>query len=63
MTAIIDDTYAEAFEEVHQISKKYINRNKFVTAFGGEHSITPGCIAPFVNIKIFVFYILMLMQI
>jgi agmatinase len=33
--------------EVHQITKKYINRNKFVTAFGGEHSISIGTIRAF----------------
>ncbi|WP_299676415.1 agmatinase [uncultured Tenacibaculum sp.] len=34
-------------EEVHQITKKYINKNKFVTLFGGEHSISIGSIRAF----------------
>lgn len=32
---------------VHQITKKYINKNKFVTLFGGEHSISIGSIRAF----------------
>jgi agmatinase len=32
---------------VHEITKKYINRNKFVTIFGGEHSISIGTIRAF----------------
>ncbi|MFD2916509.1 agmatinase [Psychroserpens luteus] len=34
-------------DEVHQITKKYIKRNKFVTTFGGEHSISIGTIRAF----------------
>lgn len=34
-------------EAVHAITKKYIKRNKFVTAFGGEHSISIGTIRAF----------------
>ncbi len=34
-------------EAVHQETKKYINRNKFVTVFGGEHSISIGTIRAF----------------
>ena len=34
-------------EAVHQTVKKYIKRNKFVTAFGGEHSISIGTIRAF----------------
>lgn len=34
-------------EQVHQTVKKYIKRNKFVTAFGGEHSISIGTIRAF----------------
>ena len=37
----------EVVEEVHQTTKKYINRNKFVTIFGGEHSISIGTIRAF----------------
>lgn len=32
---------------VHEITKSYINRNKFVTLFGGEHSISIGSIRAF----------------
>ena len=34
-------------EAVHQTTKKYIKKNKFVTAFGGEHSISIGTIRAF----------------
>ncbi|EGV43397.1 agmatinase [Bizionia argentinensis JUB59] len=34
-------------EAVHEATKKYIKRNKFVTAFGGEHSISIGTIRAF----------------
>ncbi len=34
-------------DEVHQITKKYIKKNKFVTLFGGEHSISIGSIRAF----------------
>ncbi|MEO8773118.1 MAG: agmatinase [Gelidibacter sp.] len=34
-------------DAVHQAVKKYIKRNKFVTAFGGEHSISIGTIRAF----------------
>ncbi len=34
-------------DAVHQTTKKYINKNKFVTLFGGEHSISIGSIRAF----------------
>lgn len=34
-------------EAVHQTTKKYIKKNKFVTIFGGEHSISIGTIRAF----------------
>ena len=34
-------------DEVHEITKKYIKKNKFVTTFGGEHSISIGSIRAF----------------
>lgn len=34
-------------EEVHQTTKKYIHKNKFVTIIGGEHSISIGTIRAF----------------
>jgi agmatinase len=34
-------------EAVHAITKKYIKKNKFVTLFGGEHSVSIGSIRAF----------------
>jgi agmatinase len=34
-------------DAVHQVTKKYIKKNKFVTIFGGEHSISIGTIRAF----------------
>ena len=34
-------------DAVHQATKKYINKNKFVTIFGGEHSVSIGTIRAF----------------
>lgn len=34
-------------DAVHETTKKYIKRNKFVTVFGGEHSISIGTIRAF----------------
>ena len=34
-------------DAVHEITKKYIKKNKFVTLFGGEHSIAIGSIRAF----------------
>lgn len=34
-------------EEVHKVVKSYIKRNKFVTLFGGEHSVSIGSIRAF----------------
>ena len=46
--AITENESQEAVvEAVHQTTKKYINRNKFVTVFGGEHSISIGTIRAF----------------
>ncbi len=46
--AVTENTSPEAMvEEVHQTAKKYINKNKFVTLFGGEHSISIGSIRAF----------------
>ena len=45
--------------------KEILNKKLFPMTFGGEHSITPGCIAPFVkrHTKNYAYYILMRMQI
>jgi agmatinase len=46
--AITEKSSPEAMvEAVHQETKKYINRNKFVTIFGGEHSVSIGTIRAF----------------
>mgnify|MGYP001627773443 FL=1 len=46
--AITEKSSPEAVvSEVHQITKDYIKRNKFVTVFGGEHSISIGTIRAF----------------
>ena len=46
--AIAENSSPEAVvDAVHQETKKYINRNKFVTIFGGEHSISIGTIRAF----------------
>ena len=46
--AIDEDSSPEAVvEEVHRVTKEYILRNKFVTLFGGEHSISIGTIRAF----------------
>ncbi|RPD98679.1 agmatinase [Aureibaculum marinum] len=45
---VTEDSSPEAMvEEVHQTVKKYINKKKFVTIFGGEHSISIGTIRAF----------------
>ena len=45
---VTENTSPEAMvAAVHQITKKYLNRNKFVTLFGGEHSISIGAIRAF----------------
>tara|TARA_R110002049_G_scaffold278584_5_gene457389 strand:+ start:1859 stop:2803 length:945 start_codon:yes stop_codon:yes gene_type:complete len=46
--AITEDSSPEAMvNEVHKTTKKYIKRNKFVTLFGGEHSVSIGTIRAF----------------
>ncbi|NNE33392.1 MAG: agmatinase [Winogradskyella sp.] len=45
---VSENTSPEAVvEAVHQATKKYIKKNKFVTLFGGEHSISIGSIRAF----------------
>lgn len=45
---ITENSSPEAMvDEVHQATKKYIKRNKFVTIFGGEHSVSIGTIRAF----------------
>ncbi|WP_296386584.1 agmatinase [Winogradskyella sp.] len=46
--AVIENSSPEAMvEAVHEATKKYIKKNKFVTIFGGEHSISIGTIRAF----------------
>ena len=46
--AVAENKSAEGMvNEVHKIAKDYIKRNKFVTLFGGEHSISIGSIRAF----------------
>ncbi|GGZ69699.1 agmatinase [Algibacter mikhailovii] len=46
--AITENASPEAMvEAVHELTKKYIKKNKFVTIFGGEHSISIGTIRAF----------------
>ena len=46
--AITENQSPEAMvDAVHKATKEYIKRNKFVTAFGGEHSISIGTIRAF----------------
>ncbi len=42
-----NDSPETMVEAVHQAVKHYINKNKFVTLFGGEHSISIGSIRAF----------------
>ncbi|MDO6760938.1 agmatinase [Tamlana sp. 2_MG-2023] len=46
--AVTENESPEAMvEAVHKATKKYIKKNKFVTIFGGEHSISIGTIRAF----------------
>lgn len=46
--AVTENTSPEAMvDAVHKETKKYIKKNKFVTIFGGEHSISIGTIRAF----------------
>ena len=46
--AVTENSSPEAMvDAVHQATKNYIKRNKFVTIFGGEHSISIGTIRAF----------------
>jgi agmatinase len=46
--AVTENTSPEAMvEAVHRVTKKYIKKNKFVTIFGGEHSVSIGTIRAF----------------
>jgi len=43
----IDKNIKKALKKISDINEEIINNKLFPITFGGEHSITPGCIAPF----------------
>ena len=60
----INKNIKKAINQISIINKKILDKKLFPMTFGGEHSITPGCISPFVkNIIKYVYCILMLTQI
>ena len=45
----IDKNIKKALKTISDINEKILNKKIFPMTLGGEHSITPGCIAPFVK--------------
>ncbi len=45
----IDKNIKKALNEISIINEKILNKKLFPLTLGGEHSITPGCIKPFVK--------------
>ena len=45
----IDKNINKTINQIGEINKKILNSNLFPITLGGEHSITPGCIMPFVK--------------
>ena len=45
----IDKNIKRALNKMSKINQEILDQNLFPITFGGEHSITPGCIAPFVK--------------
>ena len=45
----IKNNINDALKQISLINKKILDKNIFPMTFGGEHSITPGCIMPFVK--------------
>ena len=45
----IDKNIKKALKKMSDINEKILSQKLFPMTFGGEHSITPGCIAPFVK--------------
>ena len=43
----IDKNIKKALNKISKINKEILDKKLFPMTFGGEHSITPGCIAPF----------------
>ncbi|MDA9063603.1 arginase family protein, partial [Candidatus Pelagibacter ubique] len=45
----IDKDIKKALKKMSDINQEILDKKLFPITFGGEHSITPGCIAPFVK--------------
>ncbi len=45
----IDKNIKKALKKMSEINEKILNKKIFPVTLGGEHSITPGCIVPFVK--------------
>jgi agmatinase len=45
----IDKNINKALNQISRINEEILKKDIFPITFGGEHSITPGCIAPFVK--------------
>ena len=45
----IDKNIRKALNKISKVNEEIISKNMFPLTFGGEHSITPGCITPFLK--------------
>ena len=45
----INKNIKKALDNMSKINQEILNKKLFPMTFGGEHSITPGCIAPFIK--------------
>ena len=45
----INEDIKKALKQISDINEKILNKKLFPITFGGEHSITPGCINPFLK--------------
>ena len=45
----IEKNIEKALKKMSSVNEEILNKKLFPITFGGEHSITPGCIAPFVK--------------
>ena len=45
----IDKNIKKALKKISDINQEILDKKLFPITFGGEHSITPGCIAPFIK--------------
>ena len=43
----IDKNIKKALKKISDINREILSKKIFPLTLGGEHSITPGCIAPF----------------